>query len=991
MAAGTATTLAVAGYGAPAFAVDNYPEEPSEAEASVVDSSVLGTDLAGGGRSDAGSASNPGPNNEALNVDLLGSELIQLGDIELPIDQFIDFGQVGALQSESEASGPLDARAISGLASGDGSVTLDGADADFGAAEVDLLTLFNELGVDGGTDLLVDEATLLLGAGGAEVVAESGEFIDQDGVGGAGQYRVAEASLLLHSPAIEEAAGMMYDAAGQVDATMEDTVNDMLDLSDIVNALPAGVTVDATVESNMQEEIFQALVAEPITTNNEVLTVDFSTGTATLHLDQIVSGDLRPGQPSGINNQNPNTELIDDELYPMIAETVHDLMEEATNIAVGAIEGALGSVTVNLTAAMDSPAGSATATWDLNLMGDLDNVECESSGLGGGALCTTLTTAINALGPVLSGVVQPIRDFVLSDAGQEIFDVLINDIKTGAITVPIRQALEPFIELLAQVVSLQLNRQVTEVCTLPDGTETTGSLEVSAISLGLVQAADAGRLNLGNAGARIDACGLAGGELGLTLDPTEVEPGQSTTATGEGFTADSTATVQLIGPDGEPVGDPITVDTDADGEFTTDVPVPADAPPGDYLVEATDDTTGDVIEADLVVIEQSGLDLNLGLDPPTVPAGEPTTVTGEGYTPDSTATVQLVDPAGNPVGDPVPAETDADGSFTVDLPVPVEAEPGDYTVVGTDDTTGESTDAALAVYSPTLEADSPVAGDQCVAITSGGWLPESEVTLQLTDGDGNAVGEPVVVTTDGEGSVPADTCLEVPEGTEPGDYTVVGTDDGGAEVTAPVAVYVPTLEATSPVPAGGETEVTSGGWLPESEVALQLADAAGDPVGEPVTVTTDGEGNVPAGTTIPIPEDAAPGEYTVVGTDPDGATAEGTLEVYGPTLDATSPVIAGQCSVITSGGWLPESEVALQLTDAAGDPVGEPVTVTTDGEGNVPADTCLEVPEGTEPGDYTVVGTDDGGSEVSAPVEVVAAPTEPTIVASTPVPAGGET
>src|SRR5690606_311769 len=257
------------------------------------------------------------------------------------------------------------------------------------------------------------------------------------------------------------------------------------------------------------------------------------------------------------------------------------------------------------------------------------------------------------------------------------FNTLINDIKTGAITVPIRNALEPFIEMLAQVVSLQLNRQVTEVCTAPDGTELGSSLEVSALSLGLVQAADGARLNIGNAGVRMDACGLAT-DLDLTVDPTEVEPGESTAVTGTGFTPDSTATVELIGPDGEPVGEPVNVDTDGNGEFTVDLPVPADAAPGDYIVRGTDETSGDQVETALVVLESGGLDLNIGLDPPEVAPGESTTVTGEGFTPDATASVQLVNPAGEPVGEPVPAETDGDGGFTVDLPVPEGAEPGDF-------------------------------------------------------------------------------------------------------------------------------------------------------------------------------------------------------------------------------------------------------------------------------------------------------------------------
>ncbi|WP_460691229.1 hypothetical protein, partial [Nesterenkonia suensis] len=651
LAIGAASTISVGAYVVPAVAaVDNHPDAPAEAEASNVDSTLAGLDLAGAGRTTAFWDGNPGPNNEALNVDLLGNELIGIGNIEVPVDQILDFGQAGVLLSESETTGPVDARAISGIAGGDGSVTLDGDDAGFGAAELDLLSLFSAAGVDGITEDIVSEATLLFGLGGAEVIAEDGEFLDQDGVGGLGQYRVGEASVLFASPAIEEAAGMIYDTIGEMDDLAEETVNDLLDLTDLIDALPGDTSLDVTVTSEMQEEIFAAILAEPITTNNQVLTVDFSTGTAELHLDQLLSGELRPDQPTGMNNQNPNTELIDDELYPMIAETVHDLMEEVTNITLGAVEGALGSITLDFEMTLDGGAtGTATGTWSVNLMGDeLEPFNCESTGFGGAALCTTLTTTFNTIiEPAVETALIPVRDFLVGDAGQELFDLLIRDIKTGAITVPIREALEPFIETLATVVSVQLNHQVEEFCEAPDGSVLTESLEVSALSIGLFEGEGA-RLNFGNAGARIDACGLFEDELelGLLVDPSEVPAGDSTQVTGDGFTPDSTATVQLVDPDGNDVGDPIQVSTDENGDFTTELPTPADAEPGDYTVVATDDTTGEDISETLVITESDEdpvVDPQLAVDPDEVPAGDSTQVTGEGYTPEGTATVELRD------------------------------------------------------------------------------------------------------------------------------------------------------------------------------------------------------------------------------------------------------------------------------------------------------------------------------------------------------------
>src|SRR5690606_34589230 len=199
LAAAAVSAVLVTTAGLPAVAVDNYPDEPAEAAASVLASQLLQQELVGAATSDAGSVSNPGPNTENLDVDLLGSQLLQLGDIEIPVDQLLDFGQIGVLASTSEASGPADAHAVSGAVGADGGVTLDGAEDDFGTASIDVLSLARLAGVDGLTDAVVDELTLELGALAAEVTAEDGVILDPDGgVTGPGQYRLGDGTMLVH-------------------------------------------------------------------------------------------------------------------------------------------------------------------------------------------------------------------------------------------------------------------------------------------------------------------------------------------------------------------------------------------------------------------------------------------------------------------------------------------------------------------------------------------------------------------------------------------------------------------------------------------------------------------------------------------------------------------------------------------------------------------------------------------------------------------------
>ncbi|GAB3756965.1 hypothetical protein GCM10027591_06300 [Zhihengliuella somnathii] len=701
--------MAVASYGLPATAdVNTVPEEPTEAAASIINTSLLGAALAGAGESRATFPSNPGPDSGALDASLLGSEVIELGGINIPITDIFDFGEAGALQSLSEASSELDGHAITSAVGADGSLSLDAIDnASMGNMRLDVVQLANSLGV-GDIQAIVDQAYLEIGAVGAEVEAIDGAFQDPDGVGGDGQYKVADLVLAVQSQAVADMLAQMVDAISSIDGALEDSINEILAaqnlLDPITSALPAGVTVDATVNSDVSGAIEEAFLSGSLTDETSIIDIDPSTGMIYIDMAEFMGNDEGAGtNAEGLNSQNPNTELIDDNLYPMVADSIHDIIENAIALAVSTVEASLGSISVDLTVDATSPlGGTATKTISAALDGTITSTACESTGIDGAAACTLLDTAEAAISPLLSTVVQTISNTLLANDGAMLYD-LFTLIKTDSITAPIRAVLDPFIQILADnVLSVQLNRQVSETCTLPDGTTAPNSLEVSAISIGAAPSIGGARLNLGTAGVRMDACDeYALITPAITADPASIPAGDATAVSGTDFTPEADVTVQLVDADGNPVGEQVTVTTDGSGAFTTDLPVAADVPPGDYTIEAVDVTTGIPATAPLTVTQPDVQELNIGLDPPTVPAGDPTTATGTGYTPDSTASVQLVDPAGAPVGDSITVSTDANGEFTTEVPVPADAAPGDYTVVGTDDSTGNSAEAALTVTEPT--------------------------------------------------------------------------------------------------------------------------------------------------------------------------------------------------------------------------------------------------------------------------------------------------
>jgi hypothetical protein len=487
----------------PSAAVGNYPDEAAEAAASILASSVGGNELLGVASTSAGLKTAPGPNNDSLNVDLLGDQVIQLGDISIPLHELIDFGSIGALGTSSEASSPTETRSVSGLLAEGGSVTLTGDDASFGAATIDLLSLSETAGAEGLTELAIDQLELKLGAFGSEVKVEDGKVLDPDGVGGPGQYRVAQADLLVRSPLIGDAANGIYGAAGAVDTTVEELVNENLDVDQLVGLLagvPGVPTPTVTVDSNMQDTLFQRVLNQPITSHNKVVTIDFSTGELQIHLDQLVG-------KGGLNAQQPNKELISSEIYPLIAESIHDIMHDITNLLVGAIEDSLHAVTITVHFTDDKGlvGGNLDVTWTFTLAdivsGDLGEVTDNSSGLIGGTTGTALVTAIQALGSTVGPVLAPVYELIISDAGDHIFELLINDIKFG-ITSSIVNMLSPLFDALNEFVSLQVNHQEIGTCENSAGEDVTNSFDLSALSLGLAKSVDGGRLNLGNSSAR---------------------------------------------------------------------------------------------------------------------------------------------------------------------------------------------------------------------------------------------------------------------------------------------------------------------------------------------------------------------------------------------------------------------------------------------------------------------------------------------------------
>ncbi len=670
-------------------------------------SSTMEQELLGAAESEAGFPTNPGPNEAALDVSLLGGQLLSFGDLEIPIDQFADFGQLGALSSISEASSPLDGHAASGLLGPDGGLSLDSAEADWGTTTIDLLSFSDALGLGGLSGLAVDELDLELGAMGSEVIAEDGVFLDPDGGGtGPGQYIAGDASLFAHSPLIEDAAAQISDLGGQVDTTIEDLTAQTFDTDALDAALGNGSVSapECSVDSNMQGDIVDAVVGAPITSADQLVTIDFATGSVEIHLEHLVDGSdpWAGGDDAGLNGLAPNTELIDESTYPLVAEGVEEIMEEATALMSAAVAASVHAVTVTCEWSQQGPLPGDVidVDWGPISLGDgaagnFPPAETDCSGPTAPALCSTLANSIDSAGPQVAAIFSTVYDFLISDEGTAVYELLITDILTGLVTQTIDEGLAPVFTGLTDLLSLQVNHQEMATCTTSDGTEVLASVEVSALSLLLTGVE--GRVGLGNSGVRVDACAVAEIVPVLEVDPSEVFPGDALEIVGSGYTPDSTVAVELFDADGNLVGGAVVVNSDEAGSFALPAIVQMDTLPGEYTVIGTDNATGTPAQAPLTVL--TAITPSITADPSEVAeGGATTTVTGADFTPDGMVTLHLADAEGNVLGEPVTVPAGADGTFEAVLDVPADAAVGDgYTIVAVDEETGQEATTPLAI------------------------------------------------------------------------------------------------------------------------------------------------------------------------------------------------------------------------------------------------------------------------------------------------------
>jgi hypothetical protein len=1076
--------------------------DQSESLGRVVSADALAIDVADVGTSRAGFPSDAGPATDQLNVGALdGLVTLDLGGgVELPLVSEPDgggllyLGEVGAVSGFAESTSPGTSTAAAGAIGGDGSIAIDPGNAgEFGSAHVNLTALFDQAGVAPVTDGVIDDLDLRLGA-----VASHADAVGADVET---QYVIVDGELVVNSPLVSDLSGALDATVTGVGDGVDTLVSSEGALGQAfagipdVNVLLGSISLDGTTVTvggldEALEAVSSNLLDGPIANENGV-TLDLSTGEVRIDLDQIVECNA-PG--SDLSSLAPNTEVLSAEFLQcvtaadgLIADAVDDVL---TTLTTGVTEALSATEITAVVAAEVSllavpPLPGITAPAEVRITGTLEQFLTDEG--GNPTVSISLLNPNSALNSLLDQLLSPVTNAVLGvlgNVGGGALEGLAQPVSEifGAAVDPVISSLAPVLgEVTSSVVSLTINEQATtnealtvdgspaaDVSNGNEGLLGADSFTVSALTLGVLpgvlQGGDAINLSLASSTVRTSVL-----EPTIAANPGTVNDGGTTTVTGAEYPALTEVEVQLQDNEGVPIGDPVSVTTDENGGFTTELTVPAGTDPGDFQIVGTAVTPAEEsATAPLTVVNEEA---SLSAQPSSVNDGGTTTVTGEGYPALAEVEVQLQDGEGNPVGDPVTVTTDSNGGFVTDLTVPAGTSEGDYVVVGVS-TSGESAQAPLAVTNESTadntadntEVNTEVNtaentevntaendADNTEVNTAENDADNTEVNTAENDADNTEVNTAENDADNTEVNTEVNTADNAAENTEVN--TEANTSDNTADNTARAEIDVTPKRAVQGV---DDVLVTGIGYTPDGtakaylrpiavpesslmraivepfaavadpgefletvqvdgngEVAFHVASSQLDVGNYVVTVIDDEDSSLADSVTFSVvPTDTSDNTAdntaentetntadnteanTEVNTAENGAdntevntadnaevntadnTAENTSDNTGDDATAEDPAVsvdpgsveAGESTTVTGENFPSNTDVEVQLVDPDGNPVGDPITATTDDDGAF--ETELTVPEGSAPGDYTVDASAESGENASADLTV---------------------
>jgi hypothetical protein len=784
---------------------------------------------------------------------------------------------------------------------------------------------------------------------------------------------IAGATATLQSPAVGDLVagvnGTVSDIVGVADA-LEGGVTTALNgaigtVFGLVGALTGTPTATTTVDvdTTRLDEAVSGLLTQTLST--DLVSIDLATGTITVDLAGGID----------LDDLAPNSTLLSPELLQAvsadIAALLGELQTDLTTILTEAT--AYIDVTIASDASLTVPAvGSAGLAVDYD--GSLQPLLDGSGPLTVGTSGLLAGVPLATIAPVLQdaiGVAATALNTAVAGAGGAV-DTIVTDAT---------DALNPVLDLVAELAQVNLNVQNAS-----DGLASAAS--VTAVEVVLLPGTSALTLPLvtSTVGPNV--------QLGFTpsITATDVVAGESTAVTGGGWPADTEVSLQATGPDGDPVGGPVTATTTASGALpSTAYPIPADAPSGTYTMTATAldavDAPTTLTATDAFEVADETAPAAPVIDTPadgSVTSDRTPTVSGTGE-PGAGVDVSI---DGAVIAEDVPVA--ADGTWSVEPTTPLAD--GEHTVSATQtDPSGNLSPAAsndftvdgTAPGAPVIEqpADGSVRNDATPTV-SGTGDPGATVQVAI---DGTEVADDVPVDEDGTWSVDLATPLAE------GDHVATATQTDPAGNVSPAdsnAFAVDTTAPAAPVitgPADGSTitdttPTITGTGEPGAEVEVTID---GDVIGT-ATVTPEGIW------TLDATEPLADGVHDVEATQTDPAGNTSPADAVSFTLDSAAEPTAPVIERPESGSSLSDTTPTVSGTGIAG------ATVTVTATDGTVLGTALVGDDGSwafdsielVPGSYTITAVqEDAGGDVSPESSSVifaidtAAPAAPVITA----------
>lgn len=267
----------------------------------------------------------------------------------------------------------VNSTASAGAVGDGGALDIDGIqNGTYGSARVDLTTLLSQAGVDGFSDQIVDELSLQLGALGSTAAKSEGTVTSD--------YVVADGQLVISSPLVATLATDLDTALNGVGTTVNGALATDGALGEVANAIdidanvlgvahltagPGTVGIDGLDAA--LDDASTTLLATPLQDENELVSIDLSTGIITVDLQKL-------GGAEGLNGLDPNTELLDADTIALITGAVSEALGTVATEVETAVTDVLNntSVTVSIPAELTAlfgivPAAEGTITVESTL------------------------------------------------------------------------------------------------------------------------------------------------------------------------------------------------------------------------------------------------------------------------------------------------------------------------------------------------------------------------------------------------------------------------------------------------------------------------------------------------------------------------------------------------------------------------------------------------------------------------------------------------